>query len=36
VEIGKIVGFDVGNVEFWKIGMKQFERFLKELEKIVK
>ena len=36
VEIGKTVGFDVGSVEFWKIGMKQYEHFLKELEKIVK
>ena len=36
VEIGKMVGFDVGSVDFWNIGMKQYERFLKELEKIVK
>jgi oligoendopeptidase F len=36
VEIGKIVGFDVGSVDFWNIGMKQYEYFLKELEKIVK
>jgi oligoendopeptidase F len=36
VEIGKIVGFDVGSVDFWKIGMRQYEHFLKELEKIVK
>jgi oligoendopeptidase F len=36
VEIGKIVGFDVGSVDFWKIGMKQYEHFLKALEKIVK
>jgi oligoendopeptidase F len=36
VEIGKIVGFDISSKEFWQIGMRQFERFLRELEKIVK
>jgi oligoendopeptidase F len=36
VEIGKTVGFDVGSVDFWKIGMKQYAHFLMELEKIVK
>jgi oligoendopeptidase F len=36
VEIGKIAGFDVGSTDFWKVGMKQFEHFVKELEKIVK
>jgi len=36
VEIGKIVGFDINSVEFWKIGMRQYEHFLKEIEKIVK
>jgi oligoendopeptidase F len=35
-EIGKIAGFDVGSVGFWEIGMKQYEHFIKELEKIVK
>jgi oligoendopeptidase F len=35
-EIGKIAGFDVGSVDFWQIGMKQYEYFIKELEKIVK
>ncbi len=34
IEIGKIVGFDLGSVEFWKIGMKQCEYFLAELEKL--
>jgi len=34
VEIGKIAGFDVTTKEFWQIGMKQYEHFLKELEKI--
>lgn len=34
VEIGKIAGFDVTTKEFWQIGIKQYEHFLKELEKI--
>ncbi|MEM3622936.1 MAG: M3 family oligoendopeptidase [Candidatus Bathyarchaeia archaeon] len=34
VEIGKIAGFDINNVGFWQIGMKQYEHFIKELEKI--
>jgi oligoendopeptidase F len=36
VEIGKTVGFDVGSVDFWNVGMRQYEHFLRELEKIVK
>jgi len=35
VEIGKIVGLDVTDVHFWELGLKQFERFIGELEKIV-
>ncbi len=35
VEIGKIVGFDVGNMDFWNVGMRQYEYFLRELEKIM-
>jgi len=34
VEIGKIAGFDVTTKEFWQIGIRQYEHFLKELEKI--
>lgn len=34
VEIGKIVGFDITSPSFWKLGMKQFEHFVEELEKI--
>lgn len=34
-EIGKIAGFDVSTREFWQIGMKQYEHFIKELEKII-
>jgi len=36
VEIGKIVGLDVTDPSFWKLGMKQYEHFIEELEKIVK
>jgi oligoendopeptidase F len=35
VEIGKIVGLDVTDPSFWKLGMKQFEHFLGKLERIV-
>ena len=34
-EIGKIAGFDVSTREFWQIGIKQYEYFIKELEKII-
>ncbi|MEM2147758.1 MAG: M3 family metallopeptidase [Candidatus Bathyarchaeia archaeon] len=34
VEIGKIAGFDVTIKDFWQIGIKQYESFLTELEKI--
>jgi oligoendopeptidase F len=33
-EIGKTVGFDITDPSFWKLGMKQFEHFVKELEKL--
>lgn len=35
-EIGKIVGFDITDPDFWKLGVKQYEHFVKELEKTVK
>jgi oligoendopeptidase F len=35
VEIGKIIGIDVTDPAFWKLGMKQYEHFVEELEKIV-
>jgi oligoendopeptidase F len=35
IEIGSIVGFDVSSREFWNVGMRQYEYFLRELEKIV-
>jgi oligoendopeptidase F len=35
VEIGKIVGLDVTSAHFWELGLKQYERFVEELEKIV-
>jgi oligoendopeptidase F len=34
-EIGKIVGLDVTDPHFWELGLKQYEHFLEELEKIV-
>jgi oligoendopeptidase F len=36
VQIGKIFGLDIAKPEFWRLGMKQFEHFLEELEKITK
>jgi len=33
-EIGKIVDLDVNDPSFWKLGIKQYEHFLKELENI--
>jgi len=35
VEIGKIFGVDVTDTHFWELGLKQYEHFLEELEKIV-
>ena len=35
-ELGEIVGLDITKPEFWKLGMKQYEFFLQELEKLVK
>jgi oligoendopeptidase F len=35
VEIGKIVGLDVTDARFWELGLKQYEHFVEELEKIV-
>jgi oligoendopeptidase F len=35
-EIGKIINLDITDPDFWKLGMKQYEHFLEELEKIAK
>jgi oligoendopeptidase F len=35
LEIGEIVGLNVAAPEFWKGGLKVFERFIDELEKII-
>jgi oligoendopeptidase F len=35
VEIGEIFGLDITDSHFWEIGLKRYERFLEELEKIV-
>jgi oligoendopeptidase F len=34
LEIGKIVNLDVADSNFWKLGLKRFEHFIIELEKI--
>jgi len=36
VDIGKIVGLNVTDAHFWELGLKQYEHFLLELEKITK
>ena len=36
IAIGKIVNLDITDPDFWKLGMKQYEHFVKELEQIVK
>jgi oligoendopeptidase F len=35
LEIGKMVGLDISDPSFWKLGMKQYEHFVKELENMV-
>jgi oligoendopeptidase F len=35
-KIGEILGLDVKDPEFWKLGIKRFEYFVDELEKLVK
>jgi oligoendopeptidase F len=35
LEIGKIVGLDVTDAHFWELGLRQYEHFVEELEKIV-
>jgi oligoendopeptidase F len=35
VEIGETVGLDITDAHFWELGLKQYEHFLEELEKIV-
>jgi oligoendopeptidase F len=34
VDIGRIVGLDVTDTHFWELGLKQYEYFVEELEKI--
>ncbi|HXX88347.1 MAG TPA: M3 family oligoendopeptidase [Candidatus Acidoferrum sp.] len=36
IQVGKIVGLDITKPEFWKLGIRQFEHFLEELEKTAK
>jgi oligoendopeptidase F len=35
MEIGQIVGLNVATPDFWSGGLKVFERFIADLEKIV-
>jgi oligoendopeptidase F len=35
-EIGRVIDLDITDPDFWKLGMKQYEHFLEELEKIAK
>ena len=34
-EYGELMGLDITKPDFWKLGMKQYERFVNELEKLV-
>ncbi len=34
-QLGEIMGLDITKPEFWELGMKQFEYFVNELEKII-
>ena len=36
LEIGKIVGLDVADPSFWKGGLKVFERFIMDLDRVVR
>ncbi len=36
VQIGNLVGLDVTASDFWQLGMKRFEHFIVDLEKVVK
>jgi oligoendopeptidase F len=35
LELGKIMEFDISKPEFWKLGIKQYEEFVNQLEKLV-
>ncbi|MFX1496057.1 MAG: M3 family metallopeptidase [Promethearchaeota archaeon] len=35
VDLGKIVGLDITNAEFWELGIKQYEEFVNQLEKLI-
>ena len=34
-EFGESMGLDITKPDFWKLGMKQYERFIDKLEKMV-
>lgn len=35
-ELGEMVGFDITKPDFWKLGIKQFEEFVNQVEKLIK
>ncbi|MFW9770900.1 MAG: M3 family metallopeptidase [Candidatus Thorarchaeota archaeon] len=35
VDLGKIVGLDITKAEFWELGIKQYEEFVNQLEKLI-
>jgi len=35
VKLGKIVGLDITTTDFWNLGMKQYEAFVDELDKLI-
>jgi len=35
-ELSKLVGLDITKPDFWKLGIKQYEEFVNELEKLIK
>lgn len=35
VELAKIVGFDISKPDFWRLGLKQYEEFVNQLEELI-
>ena len=35
LKLGKIVGFDISKPDFWKLGIKQYEEFVNQLENLI-
>jgi len=34
-DLGKLVGFDITKPDFWKLGIEQYEEFVKQLEELI-